>query len=158
MIAAGKTPAEAYLHLGDGDSCGAQQDCLYTRNADGVIGVNAGFFHGSEGCPSGCGGAGCWIYLYQDTAGWHFVDAACTQATGEIPGPEDTVRVRGCANVRDAPGSTGRVIGCVPNQTTVNVDSGPVYADAHIWWHLTGKGWMAHDFLIAPPPTQPSQS
>jgi len=22
-----------------------------------------------------------------------------------------------------------------------------VYAEAHVWWHLTGRGWMAHDYL-----------
>jgi hypothetical protein len=34
----------------------------------------------------------------------------------------------------------------------VDVDSAPLYTDGKIWWHLSGKGWMAHDFLIAPPP------
>ena len=154
MIAAGKKPAEAYLHLGDSNGCAPQQSCLFTDQADGQIGVNAGFFHGAEGCPSGCGGAGCWVYLYQDASGWHFVDAACAQAAGDIPGAGDTVRVTGCANVRDQPGQQGAIVGCIPDQSIVDVDSAPVYVDSKIWWHIKGKGWMAHDFLIAPPPHQ----
>jgi hypothetical protein len=43
------------------------------------------------------------------------------------------------------------VVGCAPNGTIVDVDSAPVYADSKIWWHVKNKGWMAHDFLIAPP-------
>jgi hypothetical protein len=153
MISAGKKPAEAYLHLGDSDSCAPQQSCLFTDDAYGVVGINAGWFHGGEGCPAGCGGAGCWIYLFQDASAWHFVNAACAQAPGDVPGAQDTVRVSGggCANVRDAPGTKSRVTGCVPDHTTVDVDSAPVYTDGKIWWHLQGKGWMAHDFLIAPP-------
>ena len=152
MISAGKKPAEAYLHIGDSDSCAPQQTCLYTDKADGIIGLDAGFFHGGEGCPAGCGGAGCWVYLYQDASVWHFVDAACTQATGEIPAAQDLVRVSGCANVRSAPGKTAPIVGCLPDQTLVDVDSAPVYTDGKIWWHLHGHEWMAHDFLIAPPP------
>jgi hypothetical protein len=157
MISAGKTPAESYLHLGDAGSCQPQQSCLNTDQATGVIGVNAGFFQAASGCPQGCGGAGCWIYLYQDSSSnWHFVDAACAQAPGYVPGPQDQVRVSGCANVRREPGSRAPVAGCLPNGTTVDIDSGPVYTDSHIWWHVQGKGWMAHDFLIAPPPPSPS--
>jgi hypothetical protein len=156
MINAGKKPAEAYLHLGDWDSCSPPPSCLYTGDASGFIGIHAGFVKAREGCPSGCGGAGCWIYLFEDVSGWHFVNAACTQATGDIPGAQDLVRVNGgaCANVRNAPGTTGQVVGCLPDQTTVDVDSAPVYTDGKIWWHLKDKGWMAHDFLIAPPPSQ----
>jgi hypothetical protein len=156
MIRAGKKPAESYLHVGDSDSCASQQYCLFTDPAWGVVGIHAGFFHGQAGCPSGCGGAGCWIYLFEDGSGWHFVDAVCAQATGDVPGPQDVVRVSGCANVRSLPGSTGPKVECLPDQTTVDVDSGPVYTDGKIWWHLRGHGWMAHDFLIAPPPPAPS--
>ena len=154
MISAGKKPAEAYLHLGDEASCAPQQECLSTVDAYGAIGIHAGWFHGASGCPQGCGGAGCWIYLFEDASEWHFVNAACAQAPGSVPGALDLVRVSGggCANVRSEPGTKSKVVGCLADKTTVDVDSAPVYTDSKIWWHLTGKGWMAHDFLIAPPP------
>jgi hypothetical protein len=153
MISGGKKPAEAYLHLGDSDSCAPQQSCLFTDQANGAIGIHAGWFHGNSGCPSGCGGAGCWVYLFEDASGWHFVNAACAQSPGYVPGAQDLVRVSGggCANVRSGPGLKGLVVGCLPDQTMVDVDSGPDYTDGKIWWHLKGKGWMAHEFLIAPP-------
>ena len=153
MIKAGKKPAEAYLHLGDEASCAPQQECLSTVDAYGAIGIHAGWFHGASGCPQGCGGAGCWIYLFEDGSEWHFVNAACAQAPGDTPGAQDLVRVSGggCANVRSEPGTNSKVVGCLPDHTMVDVDSAPVYTDGKIWWHLSGKGWMAHDFLIAPP-------
>ena len=153
MIRAGRKPATAYLHLGDSDSCAPQQECLFTDEAYGAIGIHAGWFHGGSGCPQGCGGAGCWIYLFEDASGWHFVNAACAQAPGSVPGALDLVRVSGggCANVRSEPGTKSKVVGCIADHTTVDVDSAPVYTDGKIWWHLSGKGWMAHDFLIAPP-------
>ncbi|OLE50502.1 MAG: hypothetical protein AUI36_19285 [Cyanobacteria bacterium 13_1_40CM_2_61_4] len=36
---------------------------------------------------------------------------------------------------------------CATRGTVVDVDSAPVYLDGHIWWHLSGRGWMAHEFL-----------
>jgi hypothetical protein len=45
---------------------------------------------------------------------------------------------------------TAKVLGCLGNGTLVDVDSAPVYRDKHIWWHLAGRGWMAHDFLVDP--------
>jgi hypothetical protein len=156
MVAAGKKPAEAYLHLGDWDSCPQHPppSCLYTREATGFIGIDAGVVKAGEGCPAGCGGAACYLYLFEDASGWHFVNAACVQATGDTPGANDFVRVSGggCANVRSEPGTKSKVVACLPDHTTVDVDSAPVYTDGKIWWHLSGKGWMAHDFLIAPPP------
>ena len=153
MIAAGKKPAEAFLHLGDSDSCGQQQSCLFTDHSQGSIGINAGRFTAEQGCPGGCGGAGCVVYLYEDAGGWHFVNAGCAQSPGYLPGAQDLVRVSGggCANVREEPGTRGRVVACLPDQTQVDVDSAPVYTEGKIWWHLKAKGWMAHDFLIAPP-------
>jgi hypothetical protein len=111
-----------------------------------MVGTNAGTFYGTAS------GTGCWVFLYQDAAGWHYVNARCAQGTGSIPGPQDNVWVSGCANVRDAPSLGGRVVACLPNGTLVDVDSAPVYADSHLWWHLADRGWMAHDFLVAPRP------
>ena len=106
-----------------------------------MVGTKAGTFYGPG--P----GAGCFVFLYQDASGWHYVNVRCAQATGNIPGPQDLVKVSGCANVRDAPGLNSRVIACLPNGTTVDVDSAPIYVDGHIWWHLAGRGWMVHGNL-----------
>jgi hypothetical protein len=57
------------------------------------------------------------------------------------------VFVSGCANYITTPSLTATVLGCLANGTVVNVDSAPVYVDAHVWWHLTGRGWMADDYL-----------
>ena len=150
MIAAGRHPAERDLKLGDSQPCTDHQDCLFFDQANGVVGVKAGFVHGNEGCPDGCGGAGCWIFLYQDGGSWQYVNAQCAQAPGYVPGAQDHVYVSGCANVREEPYKSARVVACLANGTTVDVDSAPVYSDRSIWWHLAGKGWMAHDFLVAP--------
>jgi hypothetical protein len=150
MISAGKGPAEKDLNLGDGASCSASQECLFVDKATGTMGVNAGFFHASEGCPNGCGGAGCWVYLYSEGDSWHYVNARCAQSPGYTPGADSIVYVSGCANVRADPGLKGKVVGCLSNGTHVNVDSAPLYTDSKIWWHLQGQGWMAHDFLVAP--------
>jgi hypothetical protein len=150
MIAAGKSGAEHDLNLGDGSSCTDHHDCLFFDHADGIVGENAGDVHGSEGCLDGCGGSGCWIYLYSDGATWHYVNARCAQSPGYVPGAQDRVYVSGCANVRSNPGSSGAIVGCLPGGTQVDVEGGPLYTDSKIWWHLKGKGWMAHDFLVAP--------
>ena len=63
---------------------------------------------------------------------------------------QDLVYVSGCANLRDNPGSRGRVLACLPTGIQVDVDSAPLYTDGKIWWHIAGRGWMAHDFLVAP--------
>ncbi len=64
------------------------------------------------------------------------------------------VPVGSCANLRAAPGLSSKVVGCLPADTMVTVDGGPDYvierapAISHLWWHIQGKGWMAHDFLV----------
>lgn len=151
MITAGKGPAERDLQLGDGASCRSDQSCLFTDKATGTMGVQAGFFQAPAGCPAGCGGAGCYVFLYQQVGSWHYVNAMCVQAPGLVPGPESLVYVSGgCANVRATPGTSGKVVACLPDQTHVSVEGGPLYADGKIWWHLKDRGWMAHDFLVAP--------
>ena len=153
MIAVGRPAAEKDLGLVDFSACSGQQDCFKLGNPSrAMIGTNAGTFYGQEGrfASGGGGGSGCFVFLYLDSAGWHYVNARCSQATGYLPGPQDQVWVSGCANVRDAPGINAHVIACLPNGTIVDVDSAPIYTDGHIWWHLAGRGWMAHDFLVAP--------
>ena len=115
-----------------------------------MVGTDAGSFHGGSSCPTFCGGAACWVFLYRDAAGWHYVNARCAQDMGYVPGRQARVWVTGCANFRAAPALTATVLGCLGNGTYVDVDSAPVYKDGHIWWRLAGRGWMAHDFLVSP--------
>lgn len=152
MIKVARQPAERDLKLGDEASCTDHHDCLFLDQGDGFgsIGFKAGILKGGEGCPDGCGGSACYIYLYQDTSDWHYVNARCTQSTGSTPGAQDRVYVSGCANVRERPSSRAKVLACLPKGTLVDVDSAPVYQDGSIWWHLAGKGWMAHEFLVTP--------
>jgi hypothetical protein len=152
MIAVGRPAAERDLGLKDGSSCSGTDNCFWVGNPSrAAVGSEAGIFYGTTGSASGTGGgAGCTVFLYHDATGWHYVNARCAQATGYMPGIQDRVWVSGCANVRETPGLSGRILACLPNQTVVDVDSAPVYRDGHIWWHLAGRGWMAHDFLVAP--------
>ncbi len=151
MIAVGRPAAEADLGFIDSSVCSGTENCFEVGNPSrAMVGVHAGTFYGSEHNASGPGGSGCWVFLFEDSAGWHYVNAQCAQSTGYLPGSQDRVFVTGCANVRDAPGLSGKVVACLPNGTIVDVDSAPVYQEAHIWWHLAGRGWMAHDFLVAP--------
>src|SRR5947199_1363899 len=149
MIEVGKPAAQRELHAVDASQCSGSQACFRVGSPTrAMVGTNAGTFYGTLGCAAGasCGGSGCYLFLYQDAAGWHFVNVRCAQATGDIPGPQDLVKVSGCANVRDAPGLSSHVVACLTNGTIVDVDSAPVYLDGHIWWHLNGRGWMAHEF------------
>ncbi len=148
MIAVGKPAAERDLHAVDAKTCSGSQTCFRLGTPSrAMVGTNAGTFYAQVGGASGGGGSGCWVFLYHDAAGWHYVNVRCAQATGAIPGPQDIVKVSGCANVRDAPGLNSNVLACLPNGTIVDVDSAPTYVDGHIWWHLIGRGWMAHEYL-----------
>ena len=152
MIEVGRPAAEQDLGMKDVSNCSGNDVCFRVGNPSrAMVGTEAGTFYGTAGGASGTGGgAGCFVFLYHDASGWHYVNARCSQATGSIPGPQDRVFVSNCANVRDSPGLSGRVLACLSSGTFVDVDSAPIYTDGHIWWHLAGRGWMAHDFLVAP--------
>jgi hypothetical protein len=98
------------------------------------------------------GGRQCVAYVYQKSGAWYLLDAACALPGQVSPlvGHDATVRVSGsCANLRDAASLEARVVTCLGDGATVHVNGGPVYADGFMWWQ-TDKGWMAHDFLVAP--------
>jgi len=153
MIAVGRPGIEHEYGFKDWSVCtNGESPCFQVGNPSrAMVGTNAGTFYGSHGqFPGGGFGAECWVFLYQDSTGWHYVNGACAQDTGAAPGRADKVWVTGCANFRDAPGLSTKVLGCLANGTVVDVDSAPVYQDGHLWWHLAGRGWMAHDYLVAP--------
>ena len=155
MIAVGRPGFEADWGYKDYASCTSEDlNCFQVGNPSrAMVGTDAGSFYGNYGAGPGYiggGGAGCWVFVYRDSGGWHYVNGRCAQATGTLPGIQDLVYVSGCANVRSSPGLSSKVFGCLANGTVVDVDSAPVYSDGHIWWHLARRGWMAHDFLVAP--------
>lgn len=155
MVAAGRVGAEGALHLSDWSQCGAGQNCFRVSDPSrAMIGTDAGAFAAGYGqYPLGSLGAFCVVFVSHDTRGWHYVNVACAQNPGFMPGKEDHVyAASSCANVRTSPSLSATVVGCLVTNTVVQVDSAPVFADGHIWWHLNGRGWMAHDFLVQPLP------
>jgi hypothetical protein len=151
MIAVGRPAFESDWGFKDASACNTGDECFQVgQPSQAMVGTNAGTFSGQSYRSGGGGGAGCFIFLYEDSSGWHYVNGRCAQATGYLPGPQDLVYVSGCANVRFTPGVSSKVVGCLANGTMVDVDSAPVYLDGHIWWHLANLGWMAHEFLVAP--------
>jgi hypothetical protein len=149
MLAVGKPGIEHTYGWKDWSACSNGQTCFKVSNpSHAIVGTSAGSFEGGDGqYPGGGLGSVCTVFLRNDSTGWHYINAGCYQNPGYVPGSGDHVSVTGCANFRAAPSLSAMVIGCLRNYTNVDVDGGPVYQDAHIWWHLAGRGWMAHDFL-----------
>ncbi len=89
------------------------------------------------------------IYVVHGPEGWHYLDARGTQSPGFVPtiGDSLTLHLSGCANVHSAPSTAAPVVTCLASEATVTIDSGPNYADGHLWWHLAGRGWMAHEVV-----------
>jgi len=134
-----------------------QRPCL----TGGVVTMGDHAAYGQFNSFSTGGGAACFGYIFEDGSGWHSMDAACVQnAVNPVRGQADIVRVTGgCANVRQTPGLSGKVLNCLSNGTEVQIDDGPNYVQngagqlGYLWWHLAGKGWMAHQFLLELPST-----
>jgi len=98
------------------------------------------------------GGRQCAGYVYRSGSGWHFLDAVCALPGQLSPlvGHEARVHVPGsCANLRDRASLNAGVKACLSDGMQVHIDGGPTYADGRIWWRER-RGWMAHEFLIAP--------
>lgn len=153
MTAVGKAGIEREYGWKDWSACSNGEACFkVSQPSRAMVGTHAGVFDGGNGLyPGGGLGSACWIFVYQDSDGWHYSNAGCAQNPGYVPGVGAHVFVTGgCANFRNVPGLSSRVLGCLKNGTIVDVDSAPVYLNAHIWWHLVGRGWMAHDFLVKP--------
>jgi len=150
MVAVGRAGAEADLKLKDWSNCTAGEACFKVNSPSlAMVGTNAAAFGAGTGLyPGGGLGSFCVVFVFSDATGWHYSNVSCAQNPGYMPGPADHVTVSsGCANARTDPSATAKVVACLPSNTEVAVDSAPVFADSHIWWHLAGRGWMAHDFL-----------
>jgi len=158
--AGGVRDTGATLVNGSVDTCSADQACFALGPE--VDGAAAAYFTG-QWRSAGSQMIPCWFYVFRDAAGWHYLNKGCARNGTVIPalGLDDTVQVFGgvgCANVRSTLGLNGGVLGCLPSGKTVTIDGGPNFVDdvrasdqahiGHIWWHLKGRGWMAHDFLV----------
>jgi hypothetical protein len=102
----------------------------------------------------------CISYVSREQAAgpWSVVGVSCGPIGGPMPqhGAPASVKVSTCANVRAVP--LGQVLACLPNGTSVTIDDGPVnvqgtlatsnvHVDPSFWWHLAGRGWIAHQLL-----------
>jgi hypothetical protein len=135
------------------DQCPANDSCVALQEKHD--GTRSAFFDAQAGSNAEL--KTCAIYVFQDAAGWHPLNTAC----GVYPAPGKSVSATfmgsGCINVRANPGYAGKIVECLPVDTTVTIDGGPVFvqetsaSDAgnlnRLWWHLVGHGWMVHQYL-----------
>lgn len=125
-------------------------------------GVNSAYFGANAGSNSDY--LRCEIYVFADSSGWHFIDVRCTSQALAFPAVGGSGVVIGqmgdteCVHVRQTPGRSGTVVGCLAPGTAVTVDGGPAFvndsgsslaAADRLWWHVTGRGWMVHAYLGA---------
>jgi hypothetical protein len=52
-----------------------------------------------------------------------------------------------CLNLRDSPGTNGRVLQCLPLGQRVRLLAGPRDADGYHWWQVDQGGWLAETYL-----------
>lgn len=135
-------------------TCPVNRACITVGNQHD--GTQAAYFDGEGG--SNGERLACLTYVVHDPNGWRGVRSQCPAST-PVVGQSAMVWLggvgAGCgANVRSAPGPSGKVVGCLQHHTRVSIDAGPVYVPMSstdgIWWHLASKGWMADNFLIYP--------
>lgn len=107
---------------------------------------------------SSCSGLHDYIYVVEDAGGWRKYDAFLP-GTFVVPEPLGAIPLKfqtGCLNVHESPSLASQILGCVPSNTTVEVDTKlPVYADGYIWWHVvshdgqfTPLGWAVQKYLL----------
>jgi hypothetical protein len=125
----------------DGPSC-----ITFERQHDGV---NAAYMYFSVRTANFQ--HACLTYVFKEAAAWEYLESRCEGDHLISPYVGSAVQVHvptGCANIRATPRLGAALVGCVPNGTRAGIDDGPTFADGRLWWHLTGNGWMAHDFLL----------
>jgi hypothetical protein len=124
-------------------------------------GPNAAYFTGvagSNGVVLQCG-----TYVFAVSGQWRALAWRC-RADHVFPAVGASGRVEigmgakptDCVNVRANAGLGGKVVGCVREGSTVTLDGGPSYVPGTntdgLWWHVSGLGWMADNYLFWPPP------
>jgi hypothetical protein len=138
---------------GSFDQCPMNDSCIALEQQHD--GTRSAYFDAHAGSNSDT--VACGVYVFQDAAGWHPLNTAC--GVYPVPGRSlsATFMGSGCINVRADPGYTSRIVECLPVDTMVTIDRGPVFlqestpSDAanlnRLWWHLVGHGWMVHQYL-----------
>ncbi len=145
---AAKTFSDAVV-VTDSTKCPtAEGAACYEEGTQRTDGTNAAYF--TDSISFNPTGAADIVYLYQDGAGWHWMDSLGTQQSFPSIGTNFVAIDSGCANIHSEASVGSAVVACVPGGATITIDQGPTYADGHIWWHSSDwKGWVAHDNLIA---------
>lgn len=165
----GAVAAETGLTVTESCTPTPEQSCLTTSTGPTLGSANTAAYQQFDHSGTG-GGAVCFSYVYEDFAGWHPLDVACTQNTGYNPTVGAASYVfgpgSGCADVYSSASHTSGTAACLPwstsgSGTQYTVDQGPTYTAetdpgsgqpaGTIWWHLQGQGWITQDFLVAPP-------
>jgi hypothetical protein len=135
------------------DQCPMNDTCIALEQQHD--GTRSAYFDAHAGSNSEI--VACGVYVFQDAAGWHPLNTAC--GVYPVPGRSlsATFMGSGCINVRVDPGYTSKIVECLPVDTLVTIDRGPVFlqeatpSDAanlnRLWWHLVGHGWMVHQYL-----------
>jgi hypothetical protein len=135
------------------NQCPANDTCVALQ--DKHDGTRSAFFDVQAGSNSEV--TNCGVYVFQDAAGWHPLNVVC----GVYPAVGKTLTATfmgsGCINVRANPGYAGKIVECLPVDTMVTIDGGPVFVQEstasevgnlnRLWWHLVGHGWMVHQYL-----------
>jgi hypothetical protein len=129
--------------------CGTASGSCMSLQGQPQMGYYSGYAVFDVAPPQGQN-AQCVSYVSRDqpAGSWTFAGVLCGPIGGPMPqlGANATVHVSGCANVRSVP-QIGQVLACLSSGTPVTIDDGPVNVQGALWWHLTGRGWMAHQLL-----------
>jgi hypothetical protein len=135
------------------DQCPANEACVALGQKHD--GTRSAYFDARAG--SNADVADCGVYVFQDASGWHPLNTACSYYPAVGKSLSASFLGSGCINVRTNPGYTNKVADCLPVDTTVTIDGGPIFvqettaSDAanlnRLWWHLVGHGWMVHQYL-----------
>jgi hypothetical protein len=127
-------------------ACAPDTACLHLVGQTDGVGAAALQF-----ATAASAGRGCEAFVYSDAGGWHYLNAVCAlpDQLSPVVGRDATVHVPGdCANVHVAVRLNSPIAACLQDGTSVRIDGGPDYVDGKLWWHLKGRGWMAHEFLL----------
>ena len=131
--------------------CGQVTGACMSANGEPAMGYYAAYVV-FDLKPAQGQNAECISYVSRDVpvGSWSEVGVMCGPTSGRMPrlGANAAVNVSGCANVRTVP-QIGQVVSCLPNGTSVTIDDGPANVQGTLWWHLAGRGWMAHQLLVA---------
>lgn len=127
-------------------ACPPDTACLHLVSQTDGVGAAALQF-----ATAASAGRACEAFVYGDAGGWHYLNAVCAlpDQLSPVVGRDATVHVPvDCAGVHVAVRLSSPIAACLQDGTIVRIDGGPDYVDGKLWWHLKGRGWLAHDFLV----------